>query len=61
MWGMEITWLIHLSTDAPRWALTVVLGCPKGYESEFPGMAKGKEEAKHNGSEVIVTMIRKKL
>src|SRR4030043_595706 len=35
--------------------MTVVLGCPKGYEPDSQVVAKGKEEAKRNGCEVIVT------
>jgi ornithine carbamoyltransferase len=35
--------------------MTVVLGCPKGYEPDSQVVARGKEEAKRNGCEVIVT------
>ncbi len=33
----------------------IVLACPKGYEPRPEVVARGKEEAKRNGSEVIVT------
>ena len=35
--------------------MTVVLGCPKGYEPDSQVVTRGKEEAKRNGCEVIVT------
>ena len=35
--------------------MTLVLGCPKGYEPDSQVVARGKEEAKRNGCEVIVT------
>ena len=38
-----------------KMGMTVVLGCPKGYEPDSQVVAKGKEEAKRNGCEVIVT------
>jgi ornithine carbamoyltransferase len=34
---------------------TIVLGCPKGYEPDSQVVARGKEEAKRSGCEVIVT------
>jgi ornithine carbamoyltransferase len=33
----------------------IILGCPKGYEPDPQVVARGKEEARRNGSEVIVT------
>jgi len=33
----------------------IILGCPKAYEPDPQVIARGKEEAKKNGSEVIVT------
>src|SRR4030043_432079 len=38
-----------------KMGMTLVLGCPKGYEPDSQVVAKGKEEAKRNGCEVIVT------
>jgi len=38
-----------------KMGMTVVLGCPKGYEPDSQVVARGKEEAKRNGCEVIVT------
>ena len=38
-----------------KMGMTIVLGCPKGYEPDSQVMARGKEEAKRNGCEVIVT------
>jgi len=38
-----------------KMGMTIVLGCPKGYEPDFQVVARGKEEAKRNGCEVIVT------
>ena len=35
--------------------MTLVLGCPKGYEPDSQVVARGKEEAKRTGCEVIVT------
>jgi ornithine carbamoyltransferase len=35
--------------------MTLVLGCPKGYEPDAQVVARGKEEAKRTGCEVIVT------
>lgn len=35
--------------------MNIVLGCPEGYEPDPQVVAKGKEEAKKNGSEVFVT------
>ena len=35
--------------------MNITLGCPKGYEPDPEVVAKGKEEAKKNGCEVIVT------
>src|SRR4030043_2400844 len=37
-----------------KMGMAVVLGCPKGYEPDSQVVAKGKEEAKRNGWEVIV-------
>jgi ornithine carbamoyltransferase len=38
-----------------KMGMTVILGCPKGYEPDSQVVARGKEEAKRNGCEVIVT------
>ena len=38
-----------------KMGMTIVLGCPKGYEPDSQVVARGKEEAKRNGCEVIVT------
>jgi ornithine carbamoyltransferase len=38
-----------------KMGMTVVLGCPKGYEPDSQVVARGKEEAKRNGCEVVVT------
>ena len=38
-----------------KMGITVVLGCPKGYEPDSQVVERGKEEAKRNGCEVIVT------
>jgi ornithine carbamoyltransferase len=38
-----------------KMGMTVVLGCPKGYEPDSQVVARGKEEAKRNGCEIIVT------
>jgi ornithine carbamoyltransferase len=38
-----------------KMGMTVVLGCPKGYEPDSQVVARGKEEAKRTGCEVIVT------
>jgi ornithine carbamoyltransferase len=38
-----------------KMGMTVILGCPRGYEPDSLVVAKGKEEAKRNGCEVIVT------
>jgi len=38
-----------------KMGMTVVLGCPRGYEPDSQVVARGKEEAKRNGCEVIVT------
>ena len=38
-----------------KMGMTVVLGCPKGYEPDSEVVARGKEEAKRNGCEVIVS------
>jgi ornithine carbamoyltransferase len=38
-----------------KMGMAVVLGCPKGYEPDSQVVARGKEEAKRNGCEVIVT------
>ena len=38
-----------------KMGMTVILGCPRGYEPDSQVVARGKEEAKRNGCEVIVT------
>jgi ornithine carbamoyltransferase len=35
--------------------MNLVLGCPKGYEPDARVVARGKEEARKNGSEVVIT------
>jgi len=38
-----------------KMGMTIALGCPKGYEPDSQVVARGKEEAKRNGCEVILT------
>ena len=38
-----------------KMGMTVVLGCPRGYEPDSQVVSIGKEEAKRNGCEVVVT------
>ncbi len=38
-----------------KMGMTVVLACPKGYEPDSQVVSRGKEEAKRNGCEVVVT------
>lgn len=38
-----------------KMGMTIVLGCPKGYEPDSQVVGRGKEEAKRTGCEVIVT------